>query len=289
MNEKKQTKRYIVYLSLGIIALIAIISTSYALWVKYYSQSEYNEFQTGCFGISLSDNQASAISLMSTFPMADEDGKLLTPYTFKVVNSNAGACDLNVNYRIVLDIKNTSTINLNYVKVELTGASDLEPAVIGSVRGSLAPNLDINDLENYGESYTILSDAFITSGDEHAYNIRIWIDEEADEYMTDVVGQSLNAKIRLIATPTKIQLLKNVILANYGGEGAIAELPVGSFAKTVQNTGSETATNTKLENGLYKTVDDYGDSYYFRGDSGLVNNWVSKQLGFLCWLLLAYH
>lgn len=111
----------------------------------------------------------------------------------------------------------------------------------------------------------VISGISIPANTTQVYTLTIkYLNTESNQIAD--VGKKFSFKIFIEENKT---ILKNVILASDSG---ITELQLSSFNKTAQNTGNEDATNTLLENGIYKVADDYGISYYYRG--AIDNNWV---------------
>ncbi len=107
-----------------------------------------------------------------------------------------------------------------------------------------------------------------TSGNKvHTYNIKLYFPET--EYLqNDDNNKQIEAHIKTeegIKTKDECKQLpgiRDIILANNGGEENITEAPSNLF----ENISGPT------ENMMYKMEDDYGTSYYFRGARDYVNN-----------------
>ena len=56
------------------------IGISYAYWILNLNQDSKNVVSTKCLNITFTEGDA--INLQKTYPMKDEDGAKLTPYTF---------------------------------------------------------------------------------------------------------------------------------------------------------------------------------------------------------------
>ncbi|MDD4734329.1 MAG: hypothetical protein PHU05_05765, partial [Bacilli bacterium] len=89
-----------------------------------------------------------------------------------------------------------------------------------------------------------------------AFGVRPGVNLKPD---TKVVGTGTTSSPYIIQEETS---LGNKILSQYGGKDNITEAPAGTFANI----------NGDSENVMYKTLDDYGASYYFRGAKDYVNN-----------------
>ena len=86
----------------------------------------------------------------------------------------------------------------------------------------------------------------------------IWDNSEWTITVSNLTQSKTTCDINFITIPT----LKDTILAQFGGENAVEEAPVETFASISQPTD-------KL---MYKMEDDYGWSYYYRGAKSLLNN-----------------
>ena len=110
MNSKKKT---IIISIIILLVLSAAIGISYAYWALNLNQDSKNVVSTKCLNISFTEGDA--INLQKTYPMEDEEGKKLTPYTFNLKNE----CNDKANYQINLETLTGSTLDINYVKVKL--------------------------------------------------------------------------------------------------------------------------------------------------------------------------
>jgi hypothetical protein len=111
MENKKDYKLIII---IGILLAISlIIGTSYAYWMITHTQANKNVASTGCFTTTFTE--ANDINLTNQFPIVDADGKKLTPYTFTITNT----CTVAANYQINMEVLNTTTTDLTYIKTEL--------------------------------------------------------------------------------------------------------------------------------------------------------------------------
>ena len=99
---------------IGIFLLISlVIGISYSLWRVNLFQTTANTLASDCFNITFTEENN--IELLNTYPMYDEDGSKLTPYTFTSKNN----CVSYATYQINLEVLNNSTLNDQYLKVML--------------------------------------------------------------------------------------------------------------------------------------------------------------------------
>ena len=246
---------------------------SYALWIFTVNQQGENTIASTCFQISFTED-TEAIQLEKTYPLTDEEGKTLTPYTFTITNT----CDDYASYQVNLEVLNTSTLSrYEAIKVEL----DEDTPVLLSSNEVVKTTLD-----NARTSFK-LKTGYLDHNESVAYDLRLWIDENITMEDADVMNTTFASKITITASyidhmPSDYELCINEygedsvqcsILADVDTEGC----PVVNADGTVQNTDEE-------ENNGYlcSAPDDYGTSYYYRGN--VENNWV--KFGGYYWRIL---
>ena len=100
MEQLKKNKKYVVFGALGV--LLLVIGVSFAYWILTLTQTGTNQIASSCFDITLT-NEQNAINLQKAYPILDEEGKTLTPYTFTITNN----CDTFASYSVNLELLNT--------------------------------------------------------------------------------------------------------------------------------------------------------------------------------------
>ena len=102
-------------LGILLVAITIAVGVTYALWQVTLQQSSSNVITTGCFNVTLEEGDA--ITLNNAYPITDEEGKELTPYTFTIKNS----CNEKASYVINLETISTGDKILSdeYVKASL--------------------------------------------------------------------------------------------------------------------------------------------------------------------------
>jgi len=248
---KKKTKIMI----LSVIALVLVtIGISYAYWLVTKSQEGENVITTGCLDITL--NGENDITLSNQFPLSDEDGMKLTPYTFTVTNN----CTTSVDYQINLEATGTesSAIKTTAIKVAL---DDMTPAVLDDKIGT---DTTIAGAYEARQLYigTLAPQSNTSEEDTASFELRLWIDKDAP---ISEMNKTFKSKISVtvgqgILNPFNEGTLAYDILSNNGGIDAITEVTDFSVATTAEDAG------------LYKAEDNFGTSYYFRGAP--TNNYV---------------
>ena len=263
MKEKilnlKENKKAIVLLIL--ILFMVCIGISYAYWFLTHTQSGSNQVVTDCFDIEFVE-ETDAITLSKAYPMTDQEGSSLTPYTFKISNK----CAAYVSYQINLEILNTTTLDSQYVK----GMIDTDAKVL--TENEVAKTT----LENATTSYKLATE-YLDKNEERTHTFRLWIDENVG--MDDPVSnKTFEGKITITASYiTEMPTDYDLCVEKYGEDSIncsiIAGLDDTGKCPTVNEDGTVKVSSTERTNGyLCSAPDDYGTSYYYRGN--VENNWV---------------
>ncbi len=185
---------------------MAIIGVSYAYWILTYTQTGVNKVVASCFSLSLS-NEKNNINLTNAYPILDEEGKKLTPYSFTITNT----CDLFASYTVNLEMLDDNTMPLKYINTMLnnegvTKLSVLEDAKI-TIDGAVA-------------SKTLVKGA-LGAGDSVDYNLRLWMAEDVTPEDTDAMNKNFKSKVVVTASVSNYSpveqgytTLANAIFAN---------------------------------------------------------------------------
>ena len=243
---KKDKIKYFVILSL---LILLIIGTTYAYIKLTIKQKDINLVETGCFDVTMI-NQENAINLDNSFPLTDEQGRTLTPFTFTLKNN----CDLTASYNVNLEVLSGSTLSSAYVATLVNNGTintlgDL-PKTDTTIKGSI-------------ESRTIYK-GILAPGLSVDIGVSIWIDEDAT-ISDNVENTTLKSKVVVVSTPTNIKTKTEEI---------IAQLDTTGKCPTVNEDGTITVSSTEELTSAYvcSAPDNYGTSYYYRGN--VENNYV---------------
>ncbi len=260
MLEKLQENKKALILFILILFMICI-GISYAYWYLTHIQSGTNQVVTDCFDIEFIE-ESEAITLSKAYPMTDEEGSTLTPYTFKISNK----CASYVSYQVNLEILNTTTLDSQYVK----GMIDTNAKV-------LTENEVVQTtLDNATTSYK-LTTGYLDHNEERTHTFRLWIDENVG--MDDPVSnKTFEGKITITASYiTEMPTDYDLCVEEYGEDSIncniIAQLDDTGACPEVNEDGTVKITEMEdTNNYLCSAPDDYGTSYYYRGT--VENNWV---------------
>ena len=222
----KENKNKTLLIILGtLIVTFTVIGVSYAVWRLILSQTNKNSLATTCFSVSMTDSNA--ISLEKAYPIIDEEGKKLTPYTFTITNN----CDSYVKYEVNLELLNTSTLtNMDYIKLML---DDESPAVISSY------DVTTKTISDATTAYKIKT-GYLDANESKTYNLRLWVDESVTMTTEGIQNRLFESKI--------------TVNASY-----VEELPKPPTAAEYITTLATTDT-TNL------ATDDYGNTRYIGAD-----------------------
>lgn len=204
MEEKRKK---IILWGLGTLLMLSlIVGISYAYWIITKEQTGLNKIGSGCFNIELS-NEKNDIKLENAYPIIDEEGRKLVPYSFTVTNT----CSLFASYNINLEMLEGTTLNSKYIKVmvnneEIKNLADLETT--NTV------------LKNSIEARKLTSGS-LGAGDSEDYTVRIWMDGSITSSDKEAMNKVMLSKVVVDAEVSKynpvdngITLLKDAILAN---------------------------------------------------------------------------
>lgn len=193
---------------LAVIAIFMVITlfiaSSYALWkVTVYQETE-NIIETGCFSLTFEDS--SSINLDNTYPMTDESGMKMIPYTFTITNT----CTVDAKYTVYL---NTLDVNgeklddslIKYSLVKTDGALNVAQA-LDAAKTNIDKthfSFDKDILKSYEIATGTLKGKTTEdgNGESATYNLRLWIDESGTN---EIGGQTFEAGISTIAYATKL-------------------------------------------------------------------------------------
>jgi len=261
------------YLFIGVsICLIILLSigVSYSYWKYTYTADEVNNIDSTCFSLSLSDSNP--INLTNAYPITDDEGKELTPYTFTITNSGDNKTCAYANYTVSLEMLNGTDLSSDYVAVWLNKGTSTSASV------NLLSSYTKNDTVYYSEDKTYSDDSenIITTGKSTesrqlvtgglaagksvTYTLGLWIDESVT-LKDDSQDKKFTAKIIVTGQPVEEPKLNDTVLANNESKGEITSTIL------VQKVTNDTS-------GLYESEDDFGTSYVFRGTNTATNNYV---------------
>lgn len=241
---KKISNKKIVIVTSIVMLLVLIASVSYAIWSRSFTQTGTNLSKYDCFDIVYAEN-VNEVSLSNGYPITDEEGLKAESYDLTIKNT----CKILANYEVVLNKLNTSTLNDTNVKI----AVDSDISLLSDLKTTNT------NLTNATEG-KVLTTGILASGQSKTIKIQSWMDENTMK--ADGASKSFAYKVTAEATTNTIS---NTLIASILNNKINTEIP--DFSK-----GEPQTKGVYTGSGLYKTEDDDGDSYYFRGK--IDNNYI---------------
>ena len=184
--------------------LIITIGLSYGYFFIQKNQENNNVAGSKCFKLEFS-NESEAINLSNMYPISDEEGRKLTPYSFTITNT----CDMLAGYTVNMEMLEGTTLNSKYLDV-------------------MVNNEEIKLLTNYESTNTvitgstesrILAKGTLAYNDSVDYTVRFWMDKDVEDI--ESMNKLFKSKIVISATPSSwnpkdagYDTLHDAILAN---------------------------------------------------------------------------
>ena len=269
MNDKRMKKKtpnkyhvFMLVLTCCVVGL-SIIGVSYAYWRFTYVADKTNNATSGCFNIELTD-QKDEINLTNAYPITDEQGLKLKPFSFTLRNT----CSIFAHYYVNLEMLEGTTLNSKWVATKVNSDA-------------------ITTLDQYKTTTTAISsstesrtiaEGYLGSDDSVDYTLSLWMDEDAT-INDDVMNKIFKSKVIVVSEPGNYSpvtagytKLGEAILANeYQTTPAIAKTKIAAkqavdvtntapVIKWIEKTGSATTvTSTKPASSAIKSDDQMSD------------------------------
>ena len=259
-------KKYIIMAVFSIILTLLLgIGVSYSLWNISVSQDKVNTAMTSCFNITYS-SESSAINLEKQYPISNESGSKLTPYTFKITNN----CDINAYYKINLETLNISNIDTGFLKASINNTN---PQVISRYNETEV------SLKN-GKVANTLKSGYLPVGGSLSFDLRVWLDY--DTTINDIKNDGTDkwvGKIVVISSPVTENEI-NKVCQEKGGD-----LIDGGECRKYYVKLNNFIENGNFSNGItgwaefHSTYISYDDDYLLNlkcVDDGLCGIWQSR-------------
>ena len=209
-------KKSIVFISVSLVLVILLgIGVSYSMWNISVSQDTTNVAESKCFDLSIS-NQANSISLENAYPISNDKGKKLTPFTFTVTNT----CDITAEYSVNLEVLKDSTLSSKFIDVMLENNDIREINLLG--------NFESTDKANSSsiESRKLIT-GILKSNESQNYSLRLWIDYDTTLEDLNNEIKTFNSKIVVIGKPINFNYEGNLVFNfDYTGDEQTFTAPV---------------------------------------------------------------
>ena len=215
-----QRKSKLSLIILGLFIILASIGLSYAYWRFIFISDKANKGTSGCFNLEMTD-QKDEINLGSTYPITDEEGLKLKPFSFTLKNT----CTIFAHYYVNMEMLEGTTLNSKWVAVRVN-------------------NEAINTLDTYKVASTTINastesrtiaEGYLGADEEVDYTVSFWMDEDAT-INDDVMNKVFKSKVVVVSEPGNYSpvtagytKLGDAILANeYQTTPAIAKTKIAA-------------------------------------------------------------
>ena len=247
MNRKQ---RIIISLTGIILVTLTLIGFTYGYYLtKINGNSTAKKYQaiSKVIRIEYSDGKE---TLSSNINDTFTPGSIITK-TFTVTNTG----DDEIDYIIYLENVTNTFTRYNDITYELYDSSNTK------IYEGIFPKTD-----------NVISDTYkLKKNESTTYTLKVIYNNSKENQIVDS-GKKIDAKISFVGAT-----LKNAILTN--AKNATGERTIYQETPT---TIPGQAVSTETERTLSKTEDDYGDSYYFRGN--VIDNYVN--FAGMCWRIV---
>ena len=191
-----------------IISILCILTITFVLSYGYYLlnkvQENNNIAGSKCFNLEFT-NEKNAINLDNMYPISDEDGRKLTPYSFTITNT----CDILAGYTVNMEMLEGTTLNSKYLDV-----------MVNNEQIKLLTNYESTNTVITGSTESrILAKGTLAHNDSVDYTVRFWMDKDVED--TESMNKLFKSKIVISATPSSwnpkdagYDTLHDAILAN---------------------------------------------------------------------------
>lgn len=197
-------------ISLLVIGILLAISTtigsSYALWTVTETQETTNEITSGCFTLSYTDifnNKSTSINLTNTYPLKDEIGLTLSPYTVVLKNK----CNIAATYELTLTTDANNTLNDEYLKTNLVNITTNTSFSAKHLNTLEKINLDENLIDTITNKKSIiikdtylLANGVLNPEEEVNFELRLWLSSDAPN---ETMNKKFTAVVSNVAYATE--------------------------------------------------------------------------------------
>ena len=200
----KMAKRQLLVTLFSILGVTIIsLGSAYAVFTSVSKSADYNVIKVGTLNIDFGD-ESNTIDLSGQYPMSDEEGMKLTPYTFKITNTGTLAAYYEIFIEddtdmIEQDNCANNQLNKDYIRYKLDTGS---PANLSSIADS---------------NYKIATGS-LEAGGSVTYTLYVWIREGVGN---DVLNKHYHGKIVVNGVNAQGEPVADTLLAGVGENGAI--------------------------------------------------------------------
>ena len=174
------------FLLIGLILILVLaIGFSYGYYLLNKVQENNNIVGSKCFNLEFT-NEKNAINLDNMYPISDEEGRKLTPYSFTITNT----CDMLAGYTVNMEMLEGTTLNSKYLDV-----------MVNNEQIKLLTNYESTNTVIAGSTESrILAKGTLAYNDSVDYTVRFWMDKDVEDM--ESMNKLFKSKIVISATPS---------------------------------------------------------------------------------------
>lgn len=187
MKDNKKVSTFMV-LTIGFLALATIGSLSYAYFTTVIEEGPIYSLSgktvSNGYRITFTESQT-GIVLENTYPMPDQMGLELSPYTFTVKSDET----INtMNVKVIVEVLTESTLADDLVSVSIDG--NIKP---------LTSDLSVNTSETAYKSAYQIHTFTLNPGETKSYDVRMWINSNGT--LENAQNKSWSSRILVVPEP----------------------------------------------------------------------------------------
>ena len=246
-------KKSIIFISISLVLIILLgIGVSYSMWNISVSQETTNMAESKCFDLSIT-NKENNISLNNAYPISNDKGKSLTPYTFTITNT----CDITTEYSVNLEVLNNSTLSSKFIDVMFEGNINL-----------LSSYDSIDKVNTSSIESRKLTTGILKSKESKDYSLRLWIDYNTT--LEDLNNEIKSFKSKIVVVGKPINYTGDTVFNfDYTGGEQIFIAPVSGTYR-LETWGAQGGDTYSNKNGIVSKTGGSGgySSGYFNLNVG---------------------
>ena len=309
MNLKYINKKNILSVTIGVFILVSFSLIYFYNSARAFINPIYTNVTANKTDVSANSNSCtylsdsgSAINLVNSYPVSDNVGMSTAPYEFTIGNG----CDNITSSKIYLVVNKETTVNLDTIKFNLNDGTDAYyDFLTNQIEYDFSDNYTdyecdgVNDYGSSKEYCGLLEEYEKTTGNTDVQAIyylgssnlgkqttrnlklNLWIDSESEVSNGEIFNANIVVGDDLGTADTNFSQLillnnaeKDVVEYDYDTNTDVVVKECNNnlshITSCIKDKGSAYASDIK---GLYPSVDDFGDTYYFFKD--VENNYVS--------------
>ncbi len=262
MEKENNKKKVSILIGAIVVVLVLIVGITYA-YLSSNNKTPANSVKSGTLLISYEDDNLNSIRLENISPIYDKDIKeKASKISFQVNNTGTAKAYVDIN---ITDISLPNELaDLEFKWALYSGDEKISN---GNFRNVLDNKLLLTNNEE------------IESTKNKSYELYIWI-SESELNQSDMMEKTFTGKITINGNQNKQpELLSKVIKDNNPVNNKKPDLSKNAVSQEYYDTLTESThpkqSEAVVESGLFKTNDDDGDTYYFRGH--VENNYVKIE------------